>query len=390
MIIRRQHTANFTTIGNALFEDERLAADEVGILAFLLSRPHDWEIRRPALMRRWHIGQAALKRIVDNWMRTGWCHAQKIRHKDTGTFEIIYQIRDQPGPSLSEDEIRRALSLVSSEVATDESCDKDPAEDIPEDPQSTPHLASTGSPPPGDPPLADRGVGFLLKKDSTKTEREIAREHSRKAKGLAAFEARWPTAMADDRAKTATAWNALSEAEEEPAIAGVGPFLEDMKRHGRKHPPAGWKYLEQKRWTLLAAVATPQKAAPGAYEPQSREGRAILALARIARYSPVRLSDGRISFRGEVTPQLLAMADPPPDDGPPTAYVAYARGTPNFGSWNGLIHKAFAGCNLPSLPDLAAPYPFAPSISGKVYSGSDPPQFEPGTLATEEDLREFG
>ena len=36
MIIRRRHTANFTTIGNVLFEDERLAADEVGILAYLL------------------------------------------------------------------------------------------------------------------------------------------------------------------------------------------------------------------------------------------------------------------------------------------------------------------------------------------------------------------
>ena len=31
MIIRRRHTANYTTIGNVLFEDERLSADEVGL-----------------------------------------------------------------------------------------------------------------------------------------------------------------------------------------------------------------------------------------------------------------------------------------------------------------------------------------------------------------------
>ncbi len=40
MIIRRKHTANFTTIGNVLFNDERLKADEVGIIGYLLSRPH--------------------------------------------------------------------------------------------------------------------------------------------------------------------------------------------------------------------------------------------------------------------------------------------------------------------------------------------------------------
>ena len=56
MIIRRRHTAHFTTIGNALFEDERLAADEVGVLAFLLSKPHDWQVRRPGVEPSgWHF-----------------------------------------------------------------------------------------------------------------------------------------------------------------------------------------------------------------------------------------------------------------------------------------------------------------------------------------------
>jgi hypothetical protein len=120
MIIRRRHTANFTTIGNALFEDMRLQADEVGILAYLLSRPNNWEVRRTALMRRWSIGAVAIKRIMTNLMRTGWCRAEKTRLAN-GTFHIVYEIRDDPGPNLSEDDIRGALSLVSSEVANDES-----------------------------------------------------------------------------------------------------------------------------------------------------------------------------------------------------------------------------------------------------------------------------
>jgi hypothetical protein len=37
-----------------------------------------------------------------------------------GTFYMIYEIRDEPGPTLTDEEVRRALSLVSSEAASDE------------------------------------------------------------------------------------------------------------------------------------------------------------------------------------------------------------------------------------------------------------------------------
>ena len=119
MIIRRRHTANFTTIGNALFDDERLAADELGILAFLRSKPADWEVRRPALMKRFRIGRDAMRRIVSSWMRSGWCDAKKERRPD-GTFIIVYEIRDDRGPELSDEDIRRALSPESGEVAAED------------------------------------------------------------------------------------------------------------------------------------------------------------------------------------------------------------------------------------------------------------------------------
>jgi hypothetical protein len=121
-IIRRRHTANFTTIGNTLFDDDRLAADELGILVFLRSKPADWEVRRPVLMRRFRIGRDAMRRIVANWMKTGWCQAKKERRQD-GTFVIVYEIRDERGNDLSEEEIRRALSPESGdappEIATE-------------------------------------------------------------------------------------------------------------------------------------------------------------------------------------------------------------------------------------------------------------------------------
>ena len=63
MILKRRHTANFTTIGNGAFDDERLKLDELGILTWLLSRPENWEVRRPQLRKRFKIGRDALRRI---------------------------------------------------------------------------------------------------------------------------------------------------------------------------------------------------------------------------------------------------------------------------------------------------------------------------------------
>jgi hypothetical protein len=165
MIIRRRHTANYTTIGNALFEDERLAADEVGILAYLLSRPNDWEVRRPSLQRRWGIGRDAMRRIIFNLIRCGWC--QPIRSRlSNGTFHVIYDILDQPGPTLSDEEVRQALSSEATEMAEPAarpavSNEAQVSEDVPQPDTPNPYVEErvirspdTGYPSPADPYVA--------------------------------------------------------------------------------------------------------------------------------------------------------------------------------------------------------------------------------------------
>lgn len=314
MIIRRRHTANYTTIGNVLFEDQRLAADEVGILAFLLSRPHDWEVRRPALMRRWGIGITAMKRIVNNWMRTGWCHAEKTRLPN-GQFFIVYEIRDQPGKELSDDEIREALSLVSSEGSDDLSQGA-------EDGENHPHVS--GEPPPCDPlvathTVAGEGVAYkdrqnneLPKDDSDqKNEREYARAREKHATNLQEFKRRYPTAVSDDQVRIGNAWFALAFDEGDAALTGIPAFLERLKRDKRDKIPAGFTYLEQKRWTLLEQPKA-EDAHPTAYAKGSPEAKAIGTLFEIAGktgfFHQVYFSGGNLHWKGEVTPQLLALA----------------------------------------------------------------------------------
>ena len=242
MIIRRRHTANFTTIGNTLFDDERLAADELGILAWLLSRPHDWEVRRPALMRRHHVGRDALKRIITNWMRLGWCQAQKTRLSN-GTFHIIYEIRDEPGCELSEDEIRRALSLVSSEAADGES----------EADAAAGHPPETGDPPTPKPGVDGQGVvgrhwpiEDSLKTDSVKTESPNC------ARVFADVKAKWPLDHILSSVAAEAAFASLKESEKEPCHRGIVPYLSDCRVNNRKICDLT-TYIRERRWERFTA-----------------------------------------------------------------------------------------------------------------------------------------
>lgn len=247
MIIRRRHTANFTTIGNALFDDERLAADEVGILAFLLSRPHDWEVRRPALMRRWDIGPVSTKRIINNLMKTGWCQARKTRLAN-GTFHIIYEIRDQPGPTLSDDEIRAALSLVSNEVGNDES----------ESGTQSGHPVASEHPPPCQPGVAYQGVvdsGVASKKESLNTDSQNP-ESTQFARVFAEVLQAWPSEHVLSTVTAEAAYIALNDTHRSECFDGMRPYLDDCKAQNRKVCDLT-TFIRERRWErFVRPVAT--------------------------------------------------------------------------------------------------------------------------------------
>jgi hypothetical protein len=199
-----------------------------------------------------------------------------------------------------------------------------------------------------------------------------ARARDRKARFLVAFEARWPTAAADDRQRTAYAAAELSEDEEEPALAGIAPFLEDLKRHHRKGVPAGWKYLEQKRWTLLAAAQAASAPIATNYPRDSREARAILALFEIGGVTVPRhrrRSDGSIDYNHPVTPQLAALAEIPDRD----AWVGLSR--QQAAAWEALLREVLTiGVRRSIREGQPAPWPWPPGKDGKLYTGStDPP-----------------
>lgn len=393
MIIRRRHTANFTTIGNVLFEDERLAADEVGILAYLLSRPHDWEVRRPALMRRWNMGRDAIKRVISNLVKCGWCRPEKTRLAN-GTFHVIYEIRDEPGATLTDEEVRRALSLVSGEAASDDIDGlvqrSDDAPEGPEPPTRNPLWIgghpSLADPSPGNPSLAIISIqnNDLPRTDSTqKIEREHERAKEKHALSLAEFKRRWPTNAADDQNRVDNAWFALTTEEGEAALAGIAPFLENQKRLKKTHPPAGFNYLGQKRWTLLEqATAAPSASA---YAPDSVEAKAITVLHEIAGKLDFmrqvhRRGDGTIHYPKPVSPQLAALARAPlASEWVPLTHQ-------QAGAWEGLLREFVVVQMRHRLREGSrAPWPWPPSVDGKIYTADTG---LPDTLMTDQDLKE--
>lgn len=385
MIIRRRHTANFTTIGNALFEDERLQADEVGILAYLLSRPNDWEVRRPALMRRWRMGREAIKRVVTNWLRTGWAQAQRVRLAN-GTTYVIYEIRDEPGPSLSDEEVRRALSLESSEAAT-ENEENEPDIPLPETSQPATGYPSPVDPSPVDPYVVDNKElnTELPRKDSNQIEREHARAKEKHAANLAEFKRRYPTTASDDQTRIDAAWFKLTFAEGEAALAGIPSFLDRLKRDHRTKVPAAWKYLEERRWELLEQPKTEQSnTAPLAAG--SPAAKAVALLYELSGNSSaingfMRGRDGSIYYLLPVTPQLLALAQAPAK----TEWVTLDY--KQAGSWNGLINEFVKLSVRGHLKEGdRAPWPWAPSKDGTIYAATAPPE----TLMSEADIDDLG
>jgi hypothetical protein len=239
MDIRRRHTKNFTTIGNALFNDERLAADEVGIMGYLLSRPHDWETRRPALMRRWHLGRDAMRRVLTNLVRTGWLQAEKIRLSN-GTFKVTYEIQDEPGPSLSEDEVKAAFSVVSAEAGDDNSSENDTPEHPPPD---TPKPYVDGR-------IADtRGWEESLNTDSLNTESTKAA-----VPNWSDLRQKWPASEILSPLACEKLFASLSQEDRRLAVDGVRAYLARCKERNRKTCDLS-TYLKERRFETVKVEA---------------------------------------------------------------------------------------------------------------------------------------
>lgn len=262
MIIRRRHTANFTTIGNVLFEDERLALDEVGLMAWLLSRPNDWEVRRPALMRRFKIGRDGMRRVLRSLLRLGWIRAKVTRLSD-GRVHVLYEVRDEPGPELSEDEARAALSLVSSGAGPSDAADDDGEDEGTEQqPDGADPPAGYGLPPTGQPEAASRlrpsPPGH--RDESLKPDSQSPESYQHGGRDFADVKALWPVDHVLSYVACEGLHAGLTDRDQAAALRAIKSYLDDCKVQTRKVCDLA-TYYRERRWERFTAKDVPVKPA---------------------------------------------------------------------------------------------------------------------------------
>lgn len=322
-------------------------------------------------------GRSSVQRSLERLYEAGW--VEKKRRDAAGVADDSSQPSSSYAYRVVLDRDDYTFESATRDADGDEShaSDASQADECP--PVGTPSIAGGAQPDghpgaqPGRAPGAHTYVGTkndplerpLLERERDARARDLK---DRKVRFIAAFEQRWPTAAADDRQRTGYAAEALTETEEIDALAGIGPFLENLKRLGRKNVPAGWNYLEQKRWALLEK---PKDGKPAftRFEQGSAEARAIKVLHDVARRTEAffkiwRRPDGSVDFAKPITPQIAALAQAPD----PASWFDLSH--QQAGAWESLLKSVFEPgvTRLHMREGSRAPWPWPPSVDGKIYT----------------------
>lgn len=185
MIIRKSKRRKFTSLSNQLLQDHSLSFATRGLLAYLLSKPDDWECRITDIEREGNIGTTARRTMMIEAEKAGYLTFERTRN-ERGQFFSAYTVFEEP---VAESE--RTFSWKSNEK---------PDLDEP----------ATENPPPENPP--PDGIGDIVKTevqntDLQKTERE-----------------REPLSLAEDSADTSNLFDTIKQ------VTGFQPVDLDGER----------------------------------------------------------------------------------------------------------------------------------------------------------------
>ena len=98
LIIRSNIRQNFTVIPNEMANDDRLPADALGLLVYLLTKPNDWKVRVNELRSRFDMGKDKTYRILGNLEQLGYVIRESVR-TDGKFAETRYIVKDTPHTS---------------------------------------------------------------------------------------------------------------------------------------------------------------------------------------------------------------------------------------------------------------------------------------------------
>jgi hypothetical protein len=176
-------------------------------------------------------------------------------------------------------------------------------------------------------------------------------------------------------------WSALKPEEQNLARSAARGYVAYRKAQ-RKPPNVLGAHLFLKETAAWAEFAkrdpTQRHGGVTGILADSPEGKAISTLYAVTRARPFE-HKGRITYPGEITPQILAFAGAA-DSSKWVAIEDYRQ----VAAWTELLNASVFGARPALAVGFRAPWPWPPSVEGKIYT-TGPPQPEP----TEQDMADF-
>jgi hypothetical protein len=103
-IVRRQHNSRFASLPNAIWEDPCVSVEAKGVLGYLLSRPHNWNVRPHQVGQVLNIGKDKLQRIFQELISAGYVTREQNRDEAGSFGNMEYVVRDETVASLPQPE----------------------------------------------------------------------------------------------------------------------------------------------------------------------------------------------------------------------------------------------------------------------------------------------
>lgn len=107
-IHRIKKTNNFTVLSNSLISDKRLKYSDIGIMAYLLSKPDNWVINSSEVIGSHEDGRAAVRSSFSRLMEFGYIERTKTR-TDTGSYVWEYKLYETSKYGDSDEISQRSL-----------------------------------------------------------------------------------------------------------------------------------------------------------------------------------------------------------------------------------------------------------------------------------------
>jgi hypothetical protein len=101
-IFRVNKTKDFVTINNTALRDKRLSWGARGILAYLLTKPDDWDVRSSDLVEQGTQKREAVLKMLRELETYGYLQRQRTKNPQTGRYEWethVYEVPQSEKPT---------------------------------------------------------------------------------------------------------------------------------------------------------------------------------------------------------------------------------------------------------------------------------------------------